>query len=77
MAETVTSELIYEILKEIRDDVRHIRARVDGHDDQFKSIRHMLVAMQSDDLRHEATVAGLRVDIDSIRRRLNLADPAN
>lgn len=46
----------HEILN-LHDEVRHIRIRVDGHDEQFKSIRHMLVALQSDNLRHEATVS--------------------
>jgi hypothetical protein len=75
MPETITNELIYEILKQIRDDVTHIRQRVDGHDEQFKGVRHLLMAIQSDDLRTEAAIAGVRVDIDTIKRRLNLVDP--
>jgi hypothetical protein len=74
MSEAVTNELMYEILKQIRDDVRHIRIRIADHDEQFKGLRHMLVAMQSDDLRHEATIAGLRSDIDQIKNRLSLTD---
>ena len=73
MAE-VTNDLLYEVLKALREDITHIRLRVDSHEEQFKSIRHMLVAMQSDDLRHEVTFAGLRADVDTIKRRLNLSD---
>jgi hypothetical protein len=32
MPETVTNELIYEVLKEVQVDVAHIRDRVDDHD---------------------------------------------
>jgi hypothetical protein len=74
MSDKVTNELMYEILKKIQDDVSHIRMRADDHSEQFKGIRHMLVAMQSDDLRHEATIVGLRADVDTIRRRLSLSD---
>jgi hypothetical protein len=51
MAETITNELIYEILKQIRDDVAQVRQRVESHDEQFKGLRHLLIAIQSDDLR--------------------------
>jgi uncharacterized protein YukE len=74
MTEDVTNELLYEILKQIRDNVTHIKRRVDDHDEHLKGIRHMLVAMQSDDLRHEATISGLRADVDRIKNRLELTD---
>lgn len=74
MTETVTNELIYSILKQIRDDVAHIRRRADEHDEHLKGIRHMLVAMQTDDLRHDASIAALRLDLDTIKRRLELVD---
>ncbi|MGB4967716.1 MAG: hypothetical protein WBO35_05960 [Candidatus Saccharimonadales bacterium] len=69
-----TSDLLFEVLKEIQANVAYIRRRMDDHDEQFKSIRHMLMAMQGDDLRHEATIAAMRVDIDRINKRLNLSD---
>jgi hypothetical protein len=74
MTEAINNELIYKVLIAVRDDVRHIRQRVDDHDEQFKAIRHMLAAMQSDDMRHEATITGLRSDVDRIKRRLELSD---
>ena len=73
MSETITNELIYGVLKKIQEDVAYIR-RSDDHDEQFKGLRHMMMAMQSDDLRHEATIAGLRADVDRIKNRLELAD---
>lgn len=74
MAEAMTNELMSGILEQIREDVAHIRKRVDDHDEQFKGIRHLLISMQSDDLRHEATMAGLRADVDRIKARLELRD---
>ncbi|PZN81844.1 MAG: hypothetical protein DM484_07475 [Candidatus Methylumidiphilus alinenensis] len=74
MSETVTNELLYSVLKKIQEDVSYIRRRADDHDEQFKGMRHMLASMQSDDLRHEATIAGLRSDVDRIKNRLELAD---
>ncbi len=74
MTDKITNELIYEVLKKIQADVADIKKNVRDHDEQFKSIRHMLVAMQSDDLRSEATIAGVRSDVDRIKRRLELSD---
>jgi hypothetical protein len=65
MAEAVTNELMYEILKKIRDDVAYIRQRADDHDEQFKGVRHM----QSDDIRQKPQFPALRVDMDKIKRR--------
>ena len=73
MAE-VTNELIYEVLKQIQADIAELKAANLRHDEQFKSVRHTLVAMQGNDLHHEATMAGVRADVDTIKRRLNLSD---
>jgi len=70
----ITNELLYEVLKQIQGDIAHIKRRVDANDEQFKSIRHMLIAIQSDDLRGEAAIAGLRVDVDRIKHRLEIGD---
>ena len=73
MAE-VTNELMYEVLKSIQGEVVTMRRTMDDYGEQLKGIRHILMAMQSDDLRHEATIAGLRVDIDRINKRMNIND---
>jgi len=41
MTETVTNELIYEILKKIQGDVAQIKKRGGDHDEQFKGLRHI------------------------------------
>lgn len=69
-----TNELIYEVLKKIQRDVGDVRLRTVSLEEQLKSIRHILVAMQTGDLHHEATIAGLRVDVDAIKQHLNLSD---
>jgi uncharacterized protein YicC (UPF0701 family) len=74
MAENVSNDLIYEILKQIQTDIADLKKIGARQNEQFSGIRHMLVAMQSDDLRQEAALAALRVDVDTIKRRLNLVE---
>jgi flagellar capping protein FliD len=75
--DNISNELIYEILKKLQAGQSRMEARLAEHSEQFNGIRHLLIAMQSDDLRTEAAVAGLRVDMDTIKTRLNLIDPAH
>jgi hypothetical protein len=70
----VTNELMFEVLKSVQSEVGYMRRAMDDYGEHLKGIRHMLMAMQSDDLRHEATIAGLRVDLDRINKRLNIND---
>jgi hypothetical protein len=70
----VTNELIYEGLKQIQTDVSDLKKAGTRHGEQFRGIRHTLVAMRSDGLRQEAMTAALRADVDAIKRRLSLAD---
>ena len=73
MAE-ISNELIHEVLKKIQRDVGDTRLRTMSLEEQLKSIRHILVAMQTGDLHHEATISGLRVDVDAIKQHLNLLE---
>ena len=41
---------------------------VDAHDEQFKGLQHLPLAIQSDDIRTEAAIASVRVDVDTIKR---------
>jgi hypothetical protein len=66
--------LILDRLRELREEQRQLIADVRELKDSQTSIRHMLVAMQGDDLRQEAMLAGLRSDVDTIKRRLNLVE---
>ena len=44
---------------------------VDADDEQFKGPQHLPLAIQSDDIRTEAAIASMRVDVDTIKRRLS------
>lgn len=66
--------LILEHLRELRQEQRQLIADIREVRDGQTSIRHMLVAMQSDDLRQEAMLAAVRADVDTIKRRLNLVE---
>jgi hypothetical protein len=77
MAETVTNELLFEVLKRVQQDVADmrrevgdIRLRGEGLAEQLSSIRDILVAMQTGDLHQEARVAELRADVDAIKQHL-------
>jgi hypothetical protein len=70
----VSNELILELLKKIQRDVGAIRLRAISLEEQLKSIRHILVAMQTGDLHHEATISGLRADVDAIKQNLNVTE---
>jgi DNA-binding protein H-NS len=81
--------LILERLRELREEQRQIHADIREVKEGQTSIRHMLVAMQSDDLRQEAMLAAPArkgamfenrpaiagcADVDIIKRRLNLVE---
>ena len=74
MAETVTNELLFEVLKKVQRDVADIRLRGESLAEQLSSIRHILVAMQTGDLHQEARVTALRADVDSIKQHLHLTE---
>jgi hypothetical protein len=71
MTDTVTNELIFEVLRKIQADVSHIRARVDDHDRQFISLRQQNVLVQSEQLRIEGEMLER---FSRIERRLELTD---
>jgi hypothetical protein len=84
MAETITSDLIYEILKKIQPDVSHMRGWVDDHDRQFIALRDKVHGMhrslqtqihdlQGNMLRLEKGQTGMVHGIDHVKRRLELA----
>ncbi|MGK2871790.1 MAG: hypothetical protein ACSLFL_06005 [Alphaproteobacteria bacterium] len=74
MAENVTSELIYEILKAIQEKLdRHERILKDLHAGQIR-VREEINALRGDDLRRETLQAQMDHRLERIETRLNLSD---
>jgi len=74
MAEKVTNELIYEILKAIQEKLdRHERILKDLHAGQIR-VREEINSLRGDDLRRETLQAQMDHRLDRIETRLNLSD---
>ena len=71
MTQTVTNELILELLKKIQADVAHIR---DDHAHQLRLLREQMHGIAGD--IHNLQGEFIRIDnrLDRIERRLDLAD---
>ena len=67
MTQTVTNELMFELLKKIQADVATIKTTVLDH-------TRLLVRMREDDLRLESMQNETQLRLDRIEQRLNLAD---
>ncbi|HEY6328259.1 MAG TPA: hypothetical protein VI756_02905 [Blastocatellia bacterium] len=68
MTQTVTNELMLELLKKIQADVAHMRG---SYDEQLIAIREQIHNLQGDLLRLDRNVMHR---LDRIERRLDLAD---
>jgi hypothetical protein len=66
--------LILERLCDLREEQHQLHADIREIKEGQTSVRHMLVAMQSDDFRQEAMFAALRSDVDTIKCRINLVE---
>ena len=65
----------------VLEHLRYIRAAVDRHEVSLRDIREELIALrkqvhalQGDGLRRETTIAGMQIDIERIKTRLDLSD---
>lgn len=65
----------------VLEHLRYIRSAVDRHEaglrdvkDEIIALRKQVHALQGDGLRRETTIAGMQVDIDRIKTRLDLSD---
>ncbi len=75
MPETVTNELLYEILKKLQQSVTKIDAKLEDHTRQFIGLREQLHTMEGNDLRQERLMATLETRVERIEARLDLNDP--
>jgi uncharacterized UPF0160 family protein len=69
--ETVSNELIFEVLKKIQDNVAHIRTRVDDHDQQFIAMREQIHNLEGHILRLDRQMVER---LGRIERRFELVD---
>ncbi|MES9948983.1 MAG: hypothetical protein ABW118_08495 [Candidatus Thiodiazotropha sp.] len=70
----ITNELIYEVLKNVQADISELKSVVVELKEGQIGLRGQLHAIQGDALRQERTVAGVQLDIDRIKSRLDLTD---
>jgi hypothetical protein len=74
MPDTVTNELLYEVLKSIQAGQAEIKTTLADHTRQLLRIREDINALRGDDLRRETMQAQMDVRLERIETRLNLTD---
>ena len=74
MAENVTNELIYEVLKQIQDRLVEVESTQTDHTRQLIRIREELNGLRGDDIRREVLQAQTDQRLQRIENRLNLTD---
>lgn len=72
--ETEPTNLILEHLRYIRGEIGEIKSGVREVKAEIISLRQQMNALQGDGLRREEVIAGLQVDLDRIKSRLDLHD---
>jgi predicted nucleic acid-binding Zn-ribbon protein len=75
MTESVTSDLIYEVLKKVQHTITRMDAKLDDHSRQFIALREQLHTMDGNALRQERLIATLESRIERIENRLELHGP--
>ncbi|MFZ5932242.1 MAG: hypothetical protein ACOY15_13650 [Pseudomonadota bacterium] len=74
MAENVTNELMFEILKQLQKDMADVKSTLADHTRQFIRVREDINGLRGDDLRREAMQANMAERLQRIENRLNLTD---
>jgi len=69
--------LMLEILRKLQPGQAELKDAVHNLGENLTGVRNQLHAMQGDNLRQEHLIAGLRVDVDRIKARLEIADHAD
>jgi len=74
MAENITNELMFEVLKQIQDRLVRIESVLADHTRQFIRVREDINGLRGDDLRRETMQAKMDERLQRIENRLNLTD---
>lgn len=77
MSTTVTNELIYEVLKDVRENQYHTHRRISFIEDELKSHRAHAHAMQEDINNIQFKLRDIEAEFDRVRLRLGLVDAAH
>ena len=84
MPESITNELLYEVLKRVQSDLAEVKAMQGDHSRQFirvrediNSLRGDIHGLHSDDLRRERMQEKMDVRLERIENRLNLNDASH
>ena len=77
MADNVTNELIYELLKRMHSDLSFLRDDMHRLEGETRSIKGHIVALMQNDLQRDADIASLRADMDRVKQRLELVDQSD
>jgi hypothetical protein len=73
MAET--ENLVLEVLRRLQTDLADVKQGQRSIRDELIGVRQQLHAMQGDILRQEQDIAGILVQLDRIKTRLDLVEP--
>lgn len=68
------TDLVLEHLRAIRNDTAELKSGLREVKAELISLRQQINALQGDGLRREEVIAGMQVDIDRIKTRLDLSD---
>ena len=74
MSQNVTSELIYDVLKQVQADMAEVKGTLADHTRQFIRVREDINSLRGDDLRRESLQTQMDVRLQRIEKRLNLSD---
>ncbi|MEQ1889123.1 MAG: hypothetical protein ABL951_08080 [Alphaproteobacteria bacterium] len=74
MADNVTNELIYEILKQLQTDMAAVTITLADHTRQFIRVREELNGLRGDDIRRRVLQAQMDHRLERIEKRLSPSD---
>ncbi len=74
MADIVTNELMFEILKQIQERLAKIESILADHTHQLIRVREELNGLRGDDIRREVLQAQMDHRLERIEKRLSLSD---
>jgi hypothetical protein len=74
VGESVTSELLYELLKAIRGDIARLGERLERVKGELRVLRGHAAALVQSDLNRGSDFASLVMRVDRIERRQELQD---